>query len=261
MYEDAIESLCALGFDRDEAMAYCALLEESPLSGYALSQKTGISRSHIYEVLESLYRKGCVTVSYDGASEYAAIPYEQMLETHVNSARENRKEAVKQVRTYVQGSKQYNLIRNIYSAKDVYNVLIQQIAKTQDYILMKIWAQDIREIESALCYAAKRGVELHIVVMGDYHGQGFPYYCYAELKNEQEFRSIDVAFGNREIFCGSLSDGDECFCASTQNYCLRVPVYARLLFDLELADLYQQDGERLKEKFGCDLIQLRRKYQ
>lgn len=59
--ESAIKSLVELGFSEDEAKAYCVLLEESPLSGYVVAQRTGIVRAHIYEILESLYRKGCVT--------------------------------------------------------------------------------------------------------------------------------------------------------------------------------------------------------
>lgn len=262
--EDAIKSLIELGFTEDEAKVYCVLLEDSPLSGYVTAQRAGILRTHIYEVLESLYRKGCITISYGDASEYAAIPYAQMLTNYVHSAEENRKEAVKQVDKYIQESEQNDVIRNIYYPEDIYRVLARLIMDTEEYILMKIWAKDLYKIENPLADAAARGIKLHIIVLGKYESERFPYFCYSSFSEDTDgtpYRKISAAFDNREVLCGNISDTSQSFCANTRNYCLRVPVYAELLYNLELAELYKHDDSgHLVERYGEDLIELRRKY-
>ena len=262
--ESAIKSLVELGFSEDEAKAYCVLLEESPLSGYVVAQRTGSVRAHIYEILESLYRKGCVTISYGNAPEYAALPYTQMLNNYVRTAEENRKESVRLVEQYVKERKRYDVIRNIYHPQDIYNALSRLIADTKDYILMKIWAKDLAALEEPLADAAARGVDLKIIVLGPYETKRFPYFCYSTISEQEDgtpYRKICAAFGSREVLCGNLSDTQPSFCASTRNYCLLVPVYSELLYELDLMELYRQDKDgRLTRQFGEDLITLRRKY-
>lgn len=262
--EEAIKSLMELGFSEDEASVYCVLLEDSPLSGYEVARRTGIARAHIYEILESLYRKGCVTISYSTSPEYAALPYEQMLTNYIQAAEENRKEAVRFVEQYTKERSRYDVIQNIYHPQDIYNALSQLIADTQDYILMKIWAKDLAALEAPLSDAAARGVDLKIIVLGPYETLRFPFFSYASLSEQEDgtpYRKISAAFGSRVVLCGNLSDTQDSFCASTRNYCLVVPVYAELLYELDLMELYQQDQDgKLTQQFGEDLILLRRKY-
>ncbi len=54
MKENMLDILKNLNFTEYESKAYLALLQESPLTGYAVAKKSGVPRSKIYEVLESL---------------------------------------------------------------------------------------------------------------------------------------------------------------------------------------------------------------
>jgi sugar-specific transcriptional regulator TrmB len=262
--DDPIKSLTELGFTEDEAKAYCVLLEDSPLSGYAVAQRADIFRAHIYEVLSSLYRKGCITISYSSASEYAAIPYQQMLANVSRASEENRREAVRQAADFTKEGRRDDIIWNLYSSRDIYSTLSRLIADTGDYILMKLWARDLSVIKDSLADAAARGVALHLVVLGSFQTSAFPFFCYPACSEEEDgtpYRKISAAFGNREVLCGTLSDTRQSFCAHTRNYCLRVPVYSQLLYDLDIAELYRRDTDgHLTEAYGGDLIKLRRKY-
>ncbi len=55
-----INDMKKLGFSEYECKAYLKLLEDFPLNGYTLSQKSGIPRSRIYEVLKNLMEKQMV---------------------------------------------------------------------------------------------------------------------------------------------------------------------------------------------------------
>ena len=153
---------------------------------------------------------------------------------------------------------------NLYSARDIYSTLSRLISDTGDYILMKLWARDLSVIKDSLADAAARGVALHLVVLGSFQTSAFPFFCYPACSEEEDgtpYRKISAAFGNREVLCGTLSDTRQSFCAHTRNYCLRVPVYSQLLYDLDIAELYRRDTDgHLTEAYGGDLIKLRRKY-
>lgn len=55
-----IEDMKSLGLSEYEIKAYLKLLEQYPVNGYTLSKESGIPRSRIYEVLDSLKNKQMV---------------------------------------------------------------------------------------------------------------------------------------------------------------------------------------------------------
>jgi len=55
-----IENMKKLGFSEYESRVYLSLLTHYPVNGYTLSKNSGIPRSRIYEVLESLKAKQVV---------------------------------------------------------------------------------------------------------------------------------------------------------------------------------------------------------
>ena len=57
---DAIQKL---GFSQYESKAYIALLQNSPVTGYELSKRSGVPRSMIYEVINKLNDKGAIYLS------------------------------------------------------------------------------------------------------------------------------------------------------------------------------------------------------
>lgn len=68
-----------LNFTEYESKAYLALLQESPLTGYAVAKKSGVPRSKIYEVLESLVIRGDVFVSHGNTPQYVPVPAKELI--------------------------------------------------------------------------------------------------------------------------------------------------------------------------------------
>jgi sugar-specific transcriptional regulator TrmB len=56
----AVQRLIELGFSQYEARAYVGLLGREPLTGYALSNVTGIPQPKVYETLRRLTGRGAV---------------------------------------------------------------------------------------------------------------------------------------------------------------------------------------------------------
>ncbi len=78
MQENVLKHLKNLGFTEYEAKTYLALLQQSPLTGYAVARISGVPRSKIYEVLGNLVERGDVLVSYGEPVQYAPKPPKEL---------------------------------------------------------------------------------------------------------------------------------------------------------------------------------------
>ncbi|MBD5075057.1 TrmB family transcriptional regulator, partial [Xanthomonas citri pv. citri] len=74
---------------------YLALLQESPLTGYAVAKKSGVPRSKIYEVLESLVIRADVFVSHGNTPQYVPVPAKELIKNRRLKAEEHFDQAEK----------------------------------------------------------------------------------------------------------------------------------------------------------------------
>lgn len=79
MKPEIIKMLQELNFTEYEAKAYLALLDNSPLSGYAISLNSGVPRSKIYEVLSGMVERGEVMISHEDPSLYMPLPPQELI--------------------------------------------------------------------------------------------------------------------------------------------------------------------------------------
>lgn len=73
---DALESLGLTGL---EAEIYMLLLQDSPLTGYAIAKALGKSVANVYKALESLAAKGAIEVDQGKTRRYRPLPAEDFL--------------------------------------------------------------------------------------------------------------------------------------------------------------------------------------
>jgi HTH-type transcriptional regulator, sugar sensing transcriptional regulator len=77
--QDTASALVALGFSTLEAETYTALVEESPATGYRVSQLSGRPLSNTYKALESLAAKGAIDLDEGGPKLCRAVPPDELL--------------------------------------------------------------------------------------------------------------------------------------------------------------------------------------
>ena len=74
-----VERLVELGFSQYEARAYIGLLGSEPITGYALSNMTGIPQPKVYETLRRLARKGVAVMLGGEPTRFVALPPSQLI--------------------------------------------------------------------------------------------------------------------------------------------------------------------------------------
>jgi sugar-specific transcriptional regulator TrmB len=81
MHKDpgTVERLVELGFSQYEARAYIGLLGSEPMTGYALSNATGIPQPKVYETLRRLARKGVAVMLGGEPARFVALPPAQLI--------------------------------------------------------------------------------------------------------------------------------------------------------------------------------------
>lgn len=77
--EKILAEIQKLGFSQYESKAYIALLQNSAVTGYELSKRSGVPRSMIYEVINKLIDRGAVYTIPSDPFKYSPVPAREFL--------------------------------------------------------------------------------------------------------------------------------------------------------------------------------------
>ena len=78
MEVDIIIQLSQFGFSKNESKAYLSLLAQNPATGYEISQRSGVPRSAIYDILKKMEHNGVVSKIGNKPVQYIPISADQL---------------------------------------------------------------------------------------------------------------------------------------------------------------------------------------
>ncbi|MGG0555495.1 TrmB family transcriptional regulator [Priestia aryabhattai] len=261
---DIIKILKDVNFTEYEAKAYLALLEKSPLSGYAISLNSGVPRSKIYEVLGGLVDRGEVMISHENPALYTPLPPNELINLKKRKAESSFEVAEEALENYSYVSLNRENIWNITGYESILNRTKEAIKEATGRILLEIWAEDAQELKEELQAAAKRGVEILIVSYGDLvcdFAQVHQHDASEEITNEYGGRWIVLSADNREVVAGILSLGKDSRAAWTMHPGLVMPITEVIIHDLYIYEMMKKHREILESSFGPNLIELRNRFK
>ena len=119
MKETILETLKDLNFTEYEAKAYLTLLEEAPLTGYAVAKNSGVPRSKIYEVLDSLAVRGDILVSPGNTPQYTPVPATELIKSRRMKAEETFELAEKSLAEFERSANDRENIWNITGRHEI----------------------------------------------------------------------------------------------------------------------------------------------
>ncbi|BAI86185.2 sugar sensing transcriptional regulator TrmBL1 [Bacillus subtilis] len=263
MKENMLDILKNLNFTEYESKAYLALLQESPLTGYAVAKKSGVPRSKIYEVLESLVLRGDVFVSHGNTPQYVPVPAKELIKNRRLKAEEHFDQAEKYFEKFEQTANDRENIWNITGRSEILEKVKACILSAKKRILLEIWKEDFEEIEAELKQAAEQGVIVTIIAYGDIVSDFANVYLHdmsSEITEEYDGRWLVYSGDDSEVVAGIVSLGNDSRAAWTMHVGLVMPITEVIIHDLYLMEILKKHRELLEESFGKNLIQLRRKF-
>ena len=260
---ETIDILKNLGFTEYEAKAYLALLSCSPSTGYAVAKNSGVPRSKIYEVLDSLTGRGDILVSPGATPLYQAVPPKELIATRKAKAEETYDKAEQMLSRFVKGSHDRDNIWNITGHEAIMQKVSECIEMAEKRILMEIWAEDYMEIADKLKAAADRGVSITIIAYGHIDADFaniYPHDMSEEITSEYGGRWVVFSADDSGVVAGVISLGDDSRAAFTMHQGLVMPITEVVIHDLYIAEILKEHRDVLEKSFGKNLIDLRNKF-
>ncbi|SOC41530.1 TrmB family transcriptional regulator [Ureibacillus acetophenoni] len=263
MKETIFETLKNLSFTEYEAKAYLALLEESPLTGYAVAKNSGVPRSKIYEVLDSLAVRGDILVSPGNTPQYTPVPAKELIKNRRRVAEENFELAEKSLAEFERSASDRENIWNITGSNEILAKVKQCIASAKKRILIEVWKEEFEELEPDLRKAANSGVNVTIIAYGKIasdFANVYLHYMGDKITDEYGGRWIVVSADDSEVVAGIVSLGKDSRAAWTRHVGLVMPITEVIIHDLYLMEIMEKHRELMEESFGENLVNLRRKF-
>jgi sugar-specific transcriptional regulator TrmB len=172
MTSDSIEKLMKIGFSEYEAKAYLALLRESPVTGYKLSQLSGVPRSMIYEVMDKLTARGAaMTLRQSGATKYAPVPAAEFFD-QLHREHEELTSSLKDELAVLASAPDLEYVWNIEGQENIMAKAKEMIGQSEAQIYLALLPTTFPALQTALEEAIERGVRVVIYTTSDLDLQG-----------------------------------------------------------------------------------------
>jgi HTH-type transcriptional regulator, sugar sensing transcriptional regulator len=263
MKPDMIRILQNLGFTEYEAKAYIALLQKSPMSGYAIALNSGVPRSKIYEVIEGLVGRGEILASHGSPVLYSPLSPKELISLKRRRTEINFDAAEEALESFEFSTENRENIWNITGREEILHRIKEVIANSEQRILLEIWGEDVELIKDELKEAENRGVEIYIVSYGTMEydfAHVYPHDHYEEITNEYGGRWVILSVDDKEIVAGIISIGTDSRAAWTLHPGLVMPITEVIKHDIYILEIMKKHRELLEADFGPDLIDLRNRF-
>ncbi|MCC3357149.1 TrmB family transcriptional regulator [Bacillus sp. REN16] len=263
MKENILETLKNLNFTEYEAKAYLTLLEDSPLTGYAVAKNSGVPRSKIYEVLECLTLRGDILVSPGNTAQYIPVPAKELIKNRRMKAEENFELAEKSLAEFERSTNDRENIWNITGRNEILDKVKDCIVSAKKRILLEVWKEEFEELEHDLRQAAKRGVNVTIIAYGEINtdfAHVYLHYMGDKITEEYGGRWLVISGDDSEVVAGIVSLGKDSRAAWSRHVGLVMPITEVMIHDLYIMEIMEKHREILEESFGENLVNLRRKF-
>lgn len=209
MSDYIINLLNKSGLTDAEGKVYIALLKHGSCSGYEASKLAGVPRSKIYNLLENLQMKGFIVFSEgESGNRYGAVPMKEVGARIRHETDENLKELDRELASY-HAKTDLDYIWHIREYNNVFAKCREIIQRTRKELLVQIWEEDYKQIETELRKLEESGIRLGVVYFSRQETElPFRQYCchgmLEEKKAEMGGRFVTLVSDCQEVVFGQI---------------------------------------------------------
>lgn len=259
MKPEIVKVLKNLDFTEYEAKAYLALLEKSPLTGYGVALNSGVPRSKIYEVLDSMAERGDVIISYGTPLLYSPLPPKKLISRKQYEAETNLKTAHMSLEQYRVNTENRDNIWNIAGRSEILNKIREVINNAEVRILLEAWNEDAEELKAELKAASDKGVEIiilsHNEISFDF-AKVYKKYIVEQMTSKEEKRWIAISSDEKEVVAGVVTLGNDSLAAWTIHPSLVIPINELIKRDIYIMEILKDHRKIIESSYGENLEKL-----
>ena len=263
LQEEIVPYFKELGFTEYESKVYLSLLSNHPLTAYAISQKSGVPHSRVYDIARRLINKGAVLLAGKNPESFSPLAPEELIYKLKKSHKRFIDELEKRLEK-ISFKSDFDPVWNLSSYKDAMTVAKNLIDEAKNLIYIGIWDNELEELLPALKAAHDRGVKIVFLIYGkatvDF-GEIF-YHNTEHIKGITELgKTLECVVDSISCISGSLGGEKPCQIVWTKNIGLVKSIEEYIIHDFYLSEVQQIMGKQVEDIFGKNLAKLRLKYE
>ena len=260
----AIGHLVELGFSQYEARAYVGLLGAAePVTGYALSNATGVPQPKVYETLRRLARKGVAVMLAGEPARFVALPPAQLLaQMDVGFRRRLADAELALLRTDPTDGAHYRAFGTLNTWSAVQGEAVRLLDETARHAYVSLNAEHAEATQEAIARADTRGVRLDVLYFSKEP---------MELRNgrilrhlstdgvvyrHHQARHVAVVADSTKVLWGLAPDGGQWNAITGDDALVAAAIKGYVRHDLYVQQIVAEFAPELSERFGPGLEQL-----
>ena len=264
--EAQAQGLQQLGFTGYEARVYLALLQHYPVTAYEISKQTTLPRANVYNALASLEKKHAVQPVQESPVRYVPVDPRQLLD-RIQRETALRCDALADELVAAKAPDTTEFVWTLSGDAHIHAKISEMIQEATQHVWVKaahhLLEPHLQELQSA----AKRGVQVMVILFGDSHhlrAYELGDHCKAYLHE-----SNGVRVGLSDSLVTLTRDFEEAMTARTGADGYGVFTRSRpvvtmaeslLRHEIYVAEIFNHFAEDLERKFGPALYVLRHRY-
>ncbi|PZO94830.1 TrmB family transcriptional regulator [Streptococcus halichoeri] len=259
-----VNKMKQFGYTEAETNIYLSLVENGSMTGYEVSKKSGVPRSKVYNILETLVKKGVVLVNKSEPKNYSAISPEefvsmlkqttlsdiQFLDDHLSQIKEKEDDA---------------LLWQLDNEEAIRHKMLYMIEHANESLYIQIWDDCLSpQIIDALCAAEKRLEEFVCVLFSEDGHYDLPFkrfYAHGfEIEKLEDMggRWINLICDDRLVLFGTLNT--TCDVIWTHNMAMRLLAKEYVKHDAYTLKIIREHDLELRKAYGKAFEKIRKIY-
>ena len=204
-----LEIMRELGFSKNEAKCYVALLKKSPMTGYEVAKVANITRTMVYDTLKRLVRKDAVLVIEGSPQKYAPVNYRELIANMKSNYELKMNTLQEKLKNIEQTEKDEEYVLNISNYDELVMRVEKAIDHAEDTIFLSLWDKEAKVFEDALRRAHQRKVDIHVFSFCRIPFDFGHHYTYNMDDAHRKFsrRRLIAIFDRKEMIVGDGNNG------------------------------------------------------
>ena len=210
--EHLIEQFEEIGFSKNEAKAYMALLKEPAINGYEISKKSGVPRSMVYTIIAKLVAKEAIIELRTEPPSYTPVPVKELVM--------NRKRQTEETLTFLEKELQaiekpveVNAIKHIEGRSQIIHAMQKLMKASKEEIWLSAWEEELEELRGSTEEQGEKGIQLYSLLFTNHETTSFGETFYHRRdtasieKRRMEQRLTILIQDNQEVLITGFVEG------------------------------------------------------
>jgi sugar-specific transcriptional regulator TrmB len=265
MHKDpgTVERLVELGFSQYEARAYIGLLGSEPMTGYALSNATGIPQPKVYETLRRLARKGVAVMLGGEPARFVALPPAQLISQLDATFRRRLSDAeLALMRQSDDTDTQLRVVDTMNDWGAIETRAIELIDSAERHAYVSLNCEDFERTAESIRRADARGIRADVLLFGKEpmeleHGRCVRHESTdGVVYRHHQARHLAVVTDSTQVLWALAPDGGRWDAITADDALLAAAIKGYVRHDIYVQQIAKEFGSELAARYGPGLEEL-----